>query len=1085
MPHHTPRRHADAVRLFHLLAAVGLPTAACQAQQAIDWVGYQYTCSSHLNFPSSASFFDPQNWLGFVVPSGTPGSNPNLGTTAWFGRMGNPVGGQVPTTVYFGDFCYNPGVGCPGDQFIPTVPDWYVDRIEIASDMQFVFDGSAAAVGAASCGGFDGTIGGISTGYLLLNFSGELTLLNIQLEALNIFAFDSQLRVESSSTLNATQSLSLNGSSALPSQLWVHGDDASAEAPFMTVPGSSGNPNFAEVHLVAGGVLDVRSLWLGSSAQGVGLLEASGAGNSPSTLICEFPRVGDRGNGTLRVLDGGAAELIFETTIGKDAGSSGLMEISGSGSTVDCWRVLVGEAGSGRIEVLDGGLIRPGTVYVAAEGGSTGELVVSGVGSELLQSEGLFWVGWRGSGNLLVLDGGVVRPNREVEIGVFPGSQGLFRLSGPGSRLETFSDVVVGAGGTGTLEVSDDGLLDLSSRIDIGRDQGSSGTVLVDGAGSTIEARSIRVGSMFSDASGNLVLRNGGTVNVSVDIEVSSTSSLRGNGAIRVGSSLSNSGQIKPGDADGEVGTVSLNGYLFLGSSSSSYHADVIAEARSLSADRLAVNGDAQLGGTLDVAISGDSFAVGQQFDVLTAASLAGTFESVNLPTISSTLAFELQIIDTDSSGSPDTVRVEVVNALVKPQPSDGPLSFADETRYEVGFLPADALLGDIDGDGDLDAVVIIFDGGRGEVLTLLNDGSGQLLDGARYDSDLGIRGGHLADLDSDGDLDLLTAAVFGQLGVWFNLGNGTFASEINYDAGDGPRNVTTSDVDSDGDLDVIVVSQNSNDVRVFRNSGSGSLSSPTAYPVGLTAFHVVAADLDGANGPDLIVANRGPADEPGDDTISVLPNLGDGTFGGDTRIPVGDTPSRIDAADLDADGDIDIAVVNMLSNDMSILLNTGSGNFSAQIRYPIAGQPRGLSLADVDLDGDLDAVTANLVGDTVALLANDGFGGFSAARYFPVGQGPQNTSLGDLNGDGSLDLIVPNFGVVPDSGGREVSVLFGCSGCSADLSPDGVLNFFDLSVYLALFNAGDPAADMAEPAGVFNFFDISAYLDAFNAGCP
>ncbi len=59
-----------------------------------------------------------------------------------------------------------------------------------------------------------------------------------------------------------------------------------------------------------------------------------------------------------------------------------------------------------------------------------------------------------------------------------------------------------------------------------------------------------------------------------------------------------------------------------------------------------------------------------------------------------------------------------------------------------------------------------------------------------------------------------------------------------------------------------------------------------------------------------------------------------------------------------------------------------------------------------------------------------------------------------------------------------------GCS--SADLAePFGVLNLFDLSAYLALFNTGDPAADLAAPLGSLDFFDLAAYLNRFNAGCP
>jgi choice-of-anchor B domain-containing protein len=57
---------------------------------------------------------------------------------------------------------------------------------------------------------------------------------------------------------------------------------------------------------------------------------------------------------------------------------------------------------------------------------------------------------------------------------------------------------------------------------------------------------------------------------------------------------------------------------------------------------------------------------------------------------------------------------------------------------------------------------------------------------------------------------------------------------------------------------------------------------------------------------------------------------------------------------------------------------------------------------------------------------------------------------------------------------------------CVADFAePFGTLNFFDISAYIAAFNAGDPSADLAAPFGNLNFFDISAYIAAFNAGCP
>lgn len=59
--------------------------------------------------------------------------------------------------------------------------------------------------------------------------------------------------------------------------------------------------------------------------------------------------------------------------------------------------------------------------------------------------------------------------------------------------------------------------------------------------------------------------------------------------------------------------------------------------------------------------------------------------------------------------------------------------------------------------------------------------------------------------------------------------------------------------------------------------------------------------------------------------------------------------------------------------------------------------------------------------------------------------------------------------------------------GCSvADVAePFGVINFFDISAFIGLYNAGDPSADLAAPFGTFNFFDISEYIAQYNAGCP
>lgn len=74
-----------------------------------------------------------------------------------------------------------------------------------------------------------------------------------------------------------------------------------------------------------------------------------------------------------------------------------------------------------------------------------------------------------------------------------------------------------------------------------------------------------------------------------------------------------------------------------------------------------------------------------------------------------------------------------------------------------------------------------------------------------------------------------------------------------------------------------------------------------------------------------------------------------------------------------------------------------------------------------------------------------------------------------------------PNLSPVVDMGAFEYQVEFVCT---ADLTGDGLLDFFDISFFLSAFAAGDAIADFSGD-GVFDFFDISAFLNMFSAGCP
>lgn len=75
----------------------------------------------------------------------------------------------------------------------------------------------------------------------------------------------------------------------------------------------------------------------------------------------------------------------------------------------------------------------------------------------------------------------------------------------------------------------------------------------------------------------------------------------------------------------------------------------------------------------------------------------------------------------------------------------------------------------------------------------------------------------------------------------------------------------------------------------------------------------------------------------------------------------------------------------------------------------------------------------------------------------------------------------------IEDSGNTNViteTIIIGGEVCEADLNSDGELDFFDISQFLTLFSAQDPAADFSGD-GAIDFFDISGFLSLFSAGCP
>jgi hypothetical protein len=120
--------------------------------------------------------------------------------------------------------------------------------------------------------------------------------------------------------------------------------------------------------------------------------------------------------------------------------------------------------------------------------------------------------------------------------------------------------------------------------------------------------------------------------------------------------------------------------------------------------------------------------------------------------------------------------------------------------------------------------------------------------------------------------------------------------------------------------------------------------------------------------------------------------------------------PASVFCADLDGDGDVDLAVANDSSSNVSILFNSGYGAFSTAVNYIVGYQPKSVFAADLDNDGNLDLATANSGSNNVSVLMNNGDGTFQQAVEYDLGEsgnGPYSVFCVDLNGDDECDIVV------------------------------------------------------------------------------
>ncbi|MGB0387453.1 MAG: FG-GAP-like repeat-containing protein [Ardenticatenaceae bacterium] len=295
--------------------------------------------------------------------------------------------------------------------------------------------------------------------------------------------------------------------------------------------------------------------------------------------------------------------------------------------------------------------------------------------------------------------------------------------------------------------------------------------------------------------------------------------------------------------------------------------------------------------------------------------------------------------------------------------------------------------LGDVDGDGDLDAIEANWRGQANKVW--LNNGAGNFINSQNFGNSWSF-GVALGDLDDDDDLDIFIGNDSGQANkVWLNNGSGTFTDSGQNLGSSSSYTVALGDVDSDGDLDAYVVNYRNQADKVWLNNGAGIFTDSGQNLGSSTGVGVDLGDLDADGDLDAFVGNFSSQPD------KVWWNNGAGVFS-DSGQSLGSSSSvGVALGDVDGDGHLDAFV----GNPSTIWLNNGAGIFSN------SGQNLGgsylVALADVDGDNDLDTVGGGQVwlNDSVGNFSNSGqtLGSFASV------------ALGDVDGDHDLDVFVGN----------------------------------------------------------------------------
>ena len=267
------------------------------------------------------------------------------------------------------------------------------------------------------------------------------------------------------------------------------------------------------------------------------------------------------------------------------------------------------------------------------------------------------------------------------------------------------------------------------------------------------------------------------------------------------------------------------------------------------------------------------------------------------------------------------------------------------------------------------------------------------------------------ADIDGDGDMDVISASTVDDKINWYENTNGQGKFVEHYIGfASFACSVYPADIDGDGDMDVVAASWGDDKIAWWENAdGLGAFVEHIITTSADMARSVFCADIDGDGDMDVVAAYME------DDIVAWWENTdGQGTFVEHIIATNEDGARIVEAADLDNDGDMDVVAAILDAGKIVWYKNTdGNGRF---VKQPtIMEDPNGAwtvttGYINGDTFVDVVAVVGHVLGCPIAWLENDGLGNFTYHEVFSPSTA-DGIYVADIDKDGDMDVVAAEIG--------------------------------------------------------------------------